>query len=202
MKTILKSFFVLCCFATLLLTSCQKEEIDTQQTVTENLTNNDDARLAAIMTAEELEAFNEKKSALPEIDPTNLPVVNRGPVTYIAELCGPNVRGTHAVNNSIFNPAFWDYYSFNGTAGDAVTIYVPRTTAAMDVYAEVYFGTVTDSDDLFSLPLIAFADDNAPDPFGSCFADPFIEVVLPFTGTYTLCVADYLGCGSDHGYFL
>jgi hypothetical protein len=130
-------------------------------------------------------------------------VTTRTPISYIGQLCpGVTVSGSAPTANSIFNSALWDYYSFNGCAGDVVTIYGPRTgTCNMDPAFYLAAGKTTDSN-LSGLTVLAFADDEVYN-CGGCFADPLLSgYVLPTTGVYTVAFFDYLSCGPDRTYDL
>jgi hypothetical protein len=127
-----------------------------------------------------------------------VPQVGAAPITYVGELFdGDVVTGTVPIW-SINYPEQWDYYSFYATAGDAPTIHADRLTSAMDPAMSLYFGTITDSDDLGTITLLASADDNngIPHGVGGSYADPIITgYALPSTGYYTLAVYDYWGDG-------
>ncbi|GHC62580.1 hypothetical protein [Ulvibacter litoralis] len=134
-------------------------------------------------------------------------VQSKAAITYISELCEDVVSGTYAYENTWNNAALWDYYSFEGTAGDVVDISLLRTTPGMDVMSILFFGTTTTSDGLhpFSpstnpdMTYLGFWDDNIPNP--SCFGDAgTFGFILPYTGTYTFAVNDNSGCGFPKNY--
>lgn len=134
---------------------------------------------------------------------------SRAPVVYAPELCGDVVSSSHSGLNSIFDASLWDYYYFNGIAGDVVTIFVPRTSAAMDPGFSLFEGTVAVSDGVSAfdggpdMVFLEFRDDGIPDPFDSCWEDPELaSYVLPSTGSYTIAVFDLDGCGSPLNYEL
>jgi hypothetical protein len=143
---------------------------------------------------------SDKLKLYQSLSPEANAVSTRVPIEYISVLCDVPISHTHPYTWSWSNPALADYFYFNGTAGDAVTIYVQRTNPYMDPIAQLSFGTISDSDNYGTLTVIATADDNQPDPFGSCYGDPFISVTLPNTGTYTLAVWDFISCGDPHTY--
>jgi len=175
------------CSALAITVSCKKEQV---QTLTKDV---------AGPTVKNVELRNPEKDAmLAEMDFSDRPA--KKAITYSGTLCGSTINATHATVNSINDPGYWDYYSFSGNAGDAVTVYIPRTSAGMDVYGEVRFGSITDSDDWYSLESIASGDDDIEDPFGGCFADPYMVFNLPYTGTYTLGVADFISCSTPLEY--
>ena len=128
--------------------------------------------------------------------------------SYIGEICEDDILGTaspRARNDS----SRWDYYYFNGAAGDVVSLSVTRLTPDMDPAMALYQGTTDDSSgvDYYSggsnMTFLTNADDNVLDPFGSCYDDPAITgFVLPATGTYTVAVYDYLSCGPELTYVL
>ncbi|GHC62586.1 hypothetical protein [Ulvibacter litoralis] len=133
-------------------------------------------------------------------------VQSKAAITYLSELCGDVVSGTSSLN-SYDDASLWGFYSFEGTAGDAVDISVLRTNPGMDVGMTLYFGTTTTSDGLDAFgpstnPDMTYLnnwDDNIPNP--SCFSDPGVSgYVLPNTGVYTLVVYDVLGCGDPYTY--
>ena len=127
-----------------------------------------------------------------------VPQAGGAPITYVGELFDGDVVIGDVPLWSIGSPELWDYYSFYATAGDVPTIHADRLTSAMDPAMSLYFGTITDSDDLGTMAFIAVADDNngIPHGVGGWFADPIISgYVLPSTGYYTLAVYDFIGQG-------
>jgi prepilin-type processing-associated H-X9-DG protein len=177
--------------------SCSKDEFAPSKL--RDTTTADPATLG--ITQEYLAQYNEKMALLPE--PAENQLTNRSPITYIGELCGTGpFYGTHGYFRSITNSALWDYYSFYGTAGDLVTIDGDRLSCEMDLSFSLYYGTTEDnagvspSNGGSDMTFIGFADDQqAPYCTPACFSygDPYLSVVLPSTGFYTLAVYDYIG---------
>ena len=153
--------------------------------------------LANHLQGEQLDAYNTKIAALPV--PEKKAITPRTPVSYISSLCNGTVTGVHEYTYDIGNPATWSYYSFCANAGDVVTITLFREapTCSWDPAYNLYFGTITDSDDLVNLTHIAFRDDElAPNCPDTCFAfgDATGTFTLPSTGVYTLGVFDFISC--------
>jgi hypothetical protein len=132
---------------------------------------------------------------------------SRAPISYTGtNICEGQVYSGTAVAGGISNSAVWDYYSFNGTAGDIVTITVERTgNCFMDPAFSLFFGTTGNSDGVTddnggpSMQFLAFQDDDFLNCIiADCFSDPILSnYVLPFTGTYTVAVYDFISCGGD-----
>jgi hypothetical protein len=94
-----------------------------------------------------------------------------------------------------------DFWTFSGTAGQVVNIRGTRLNNNLDPALSLYRGVITPGTDysLFdpfdnfdSVTFLATADDEipAPGPFG----DPFLRIVLPSTGVYTIAIG---GAASD-----
>jgi hypothetical protein len=202
MKTLLSFSILAVCCAALLITSCKQEagvSPSSDSAFKKNLEH-----FASKLTGEDLDAFTAKAAGLESredfVDHVST-VSARTPVSYIAHLCGETITHTHLYTTSIGNYALGDYYSFSGNAGDPVSIYVARVCEGdMDPIAEVWFGTISDSDEIWSLEIISGSDDAIYGPCGGCFADPYMAFNLPYTGTYTLVVWDFFSCGSPHVY--
>lgn len=114
-----------------------------------------------------------------------------------------------SVSQDSVNPANWDFWTFEGTAGESERFTVRRLSEALDPALGIWFGTEADTDSYTSLfddslntMQVAFADDeiNTPGPFG----DPTVRFTLPETGTYTVAVASFISDPSDEplGYTL
>lgn len=131
----------------------------------------------------------------------------RAPISYAGVICGDDINGSTSLN-SYDNVAAAAFYSFDGTAGDVVSLNVTRTSPGLDPGMALFFGTTTDSNgiDVFGnggpdMTYLGDWDDNVADPFGSCFSDPAVSgLILPSTGTYTLIVYDVLGCGAPYNF--
>jgi hypothetical protein len=119
-------------------------------------------------------------------------------ITYTT-ICNADPITGDGAGTTIGDPATWNYFTFNGTAGSLVTISVTRTGCGIDPAISLYDGTVANTDDLYLLPFLAFADDEIGAPCGF-FADPYLAYVLPTTGAYTLGVYNFIGAGGDMGY--
>jgi Bacterial pre-peptidase C-terminal domain len=182
---------LICCSVMFWITACKKDQFTSGDPAGPDRNQG--------LSGEALVAYNTKLATLQSLNPV-MPASERGPVTYKGALCGINVSAAHATAFSLGDPQYWDYYEFSGNAGDEITILVQRTSPAMDPYAEIRLGTITDSDNWYGLMLVAAGDDNVDDPFNSCNNDPYIQFTLPESGVYTLGVADFISCGSPLTY--
>lgn len=124
---------------------------------------------------------------------------------------GETVTGELSSENSVSeaNPENWDFWTFEGTAGNSERFTARRLSRELDPAFGIWFGTETDTDsysDLFSdslnTSLVSFADDQISDP--GPFGDPTVRFTLPETGTYTIAVASFISDASDEplGYTL
>jgi hypothetical protein len=134
---------------------------------------------------------------------------SRSSISYIDRLCPDETYSGTASAGSIGNSANWDYYYFEGNTGDVVTILARRTGGCgMDPAFSLYFGTTTSSAGVNvgnggpDMTFLAYRDDNVYH-CGSCWSDPLLlSYVLPFSGTYTVAVYDYISCGGALTYDL
>ncbi len=99
-----------------------------------------------------------------------------------------------------------DFYVFLAQAGDSVSIGATRTDCGLDPAIFLWYGSAADTD---SLLLLGIADDNVAPPAScvdSCvpFADPYGDLIIPFTGYYTVSVWEFISepCLEDGGYEL
>jgi len=85
-------------------------------------------------------------------------------------------------------PEDWDYYTFNGVEGDILTIVCDTTllgvTSYLDPIVRVWDDTGSEVD-------IAYNDQNGLAPGLYPLNDSFIQMELPYTGTYYITVYDY-----------
>lgn len=166
-----------------LTVSCEKEAIDP--------TNNSDLNNESVSI--------DKMEIIKTLIENN--EVSKNPNVSInsTELCGETWHTTHNFNNSFSNSDYWDYYHFNGTAGDLISIAVTRITSTMDPGFSLFFGTSTATEGVTifdggeNMTFLEWRDDEIP---MECYGDPFLEnYVLPSTGTYTIAVMDVQSCG-------
>lgn len=197
---------LLTCIAVVSLQSCAKEQAtELPQAVVQTDVSAPSANDLGF-SAEEFSVYNDKMAEVNILSENAQRVSLRAPVNYLAQLCSSILSATHQTVGSLNDAEFWDYYYFTGEAGDAVTIFVPRTSPGMDPSISLFFGTTTSSTGVSTgdggpdMTFLAFADDNNVDPFNSCFGDPSINLVLPTTGTYTLAVQDFASCGTPLEY--
>lgn len=128
---------------------------------------------------------------------------------------GETVTGEVSSENSVFDvnnnpiPANWDFWTFEGTAGNSERFTARRLSTELDPAFGIWFGTEADTDsysglfsDSLNTSLVASADDEISDP--GPFGDPTVRFTLPETGTYTIAVASYISDPSDEplGYTL
>jgi hypothetical protein len=113
------------------------------------------------------------------------------PITYEGSL-DDNAGHTGAIHDPFATGTDW--WTFTGVVGDTITLNVRRLNFRLDPALYLYFGIQTDTDSLSNL--IASADDEVP-RFGP-YGDPRLSgFALPYTGTYTVAVWDFLSncCG-------
>lgn len=198
MKNFQKFLLPVFLFAAILFTNgCQKESIA-------ELQENKTALIQATLSDAQLEAVQAKLAAIPAPDP-NL-VSSRTPVTY-SQLCpGPPTYGT-ATEYSVNSPQNWDYYSFEGLAGQEVTISAFRIECDNELAMSLFFGTTNNTNGVSfnsggpNMTFLAFQDDDVPSC--GCAMDPLLSgFILPNSGTYTLAVFNFGSCGNpmlDYG---
>ena len=86
-----------------------------------------------------------------------------------------------------------DYWSFGGSAGDRVTVWVDRGEGEFDPFFFLYQGLYSDTVDVFSALALAFADDELLPALPGPFGDPeLLDFVLPSDSFYTVVVVDGL----------
>lgn len=136
----------------------------------------------------------------------NTPLKASGPLNYMGDLCPGDDFTATTPKQSFGNPENWNYYRFQGVAGEVANINVVRVDCGMDPSFSLYFGTSAVLDGISAtgssnpdLTFVAFRDDQVARPAscdGTCFAwgDPGPDVVLPSTGWYTLAVYDFASC--------
>lgn len=134
-------------------------------------------------------------------------ISTRSAITYSGELCEDVISATHSTLNSYNQSEFWDYYSFEGTAGDVVSISVDRTSPGFDAGSSLFFGTTNDNSGVSwynggaNMTHLVGRDDDQCNIGCDCWEDPLISgYSLPSTGTYTFAVFDVLGCGQPFNY--
>jgi hypothetical protein len=186
--------FAIACCCLLTFNSCEKNEITPQEeevAVTKSLSNFERQMLES-MTPEKRSSHLERRGD--KIKILERPVVSNG------VLCPDSPVLDDAIPNSRLDLGGADYWTFYGVEGDLATIDVTRISCGMDPWLALVEGIITDTDELeFAL---AIGDDEVPAPAScasSCFAwaDPSISGNLPYTGFYTVIVADWLSCGTD-----
>ena len=94
----------------------------------------------------------------------------------------------------------WDFYAFNGQAGKILTVICDTTQVSGGSYADPIVG-VYDS----NYNEIALNDQNGLAPGLYPSNDSFVQVVLPYTGTYYITVNDFwedVGNTADYKYYL
>ncbi len=166
----------------LILTSCE------EQTIVEP-----DAELAPqLKTDLAIEPLNEEKL---QMKGDERPLFARKSGAYLG--CPADGTTGEAIFRGYSTSDSGNFYSFTGTAGDAISIGVHRTTSAMDPVLQLRLGTVPVGTSVFTLPPVGVADDNngIPHGVGGFFADPLLVMVLPTTGEYTLAIWDFIGAG-------
>ncbi|MEO0373995.1 MAG: PEP-CTERM sorting domain-containing protein, partial [Cyanobacteria bacterium P01_A01_bin.17] len=106
----------------------------------------------------------------------SLALVNLKPATAVSltftgsissgEAVTDTVPAENSVSQDSFNPANWDYWTFEGIAGESERFTARRLTEALDPALGIWFGTETDTDSYTSLfgdslntTLVASADD-------------------------------------------
>jgi hypothetical protein len=109
------------------------------------------------------------------------------------------VTGTVSSENSTALPQNWDFWTFEGIAGDVRQFTARRLDAGLDTALSIWLGTESDTDSYTSFsepsantPLLAFADDQLTSLIGGPFGDPTVQLTLPETGTYTIAVLSFL----------
>jgi hypothetical protein len=122
------------------------------------------------------------------------------PIVYAGTLSDgvpANGSNTQIPGNSV-NPNGADYWQFQATAGDAITVFGDRQTGHYDMAFWIFFGTFGDTTD-FGLVFdasdpgfIAFADDEDPPNIAGPFGDPRSVFNAPVTGFYTVAVTNFL----------
>jgi len=134
-------------------------------------------------------------------------VASASPVVYDGVLV-PLVPATGSVNGFSWflgNGSQVDYWRFDGTAGQTLTLTVNRLNGNLDPALSFYSGTTTADTSLFSassswggLTFLGSLDDEHP-PFltPGPDGDPFGSFVLPSTGAYTVVVGG--GNSTDAG---
>ncbi len=187
---------IMCCSAvSVTLTNCKKETAPVKESSVNTLSK------ANI----NLTKWNKLRSILKEKNLSKIGKarINTQSVSY-TELCVGETYSAEATPNSIFDASQFHYYSFEGKAGDDVTIYAKRTgNCAMDPAFSVYYGTTNDFTDVYyfdggaNMTFLEFSDDEELATCGfTCFADPLLSgFVLPYTGKYTVAVFDFASCG-------
>ena len=172
-------------------------------------------QMAKILSPEDLIAHNEKMAIYNELVANGEIEVNPssyqgGGMAYLGNVCdaSPALGVPHSAGNGsrAGDPNLWDFYCFNGTAGDVVTIDVDRVGGGMDPIAGLWSGFGTDATGISllfggggsgnaELIFVASGDDDECNGVCDCFLDPLFIATLPVTGIYTIGVADFVGCG-------
>jgi len=196
MKSITRFLVLLLCVVVLAIISCEKEDEIKQSpdVLSEDLK----------LSIEEEAAYYQKLAACPK--PTEEKLSTRSPITYLGSICdeytviGAALDRAWYIGSSSYRYDNGDYYCFYGNAGDEVTIRVFRINKYGDPIAQLRYGMVTDGDDWADYSQIIWTSDDIIDECGSCYADPYREFTLPYTGVYSLGVWDYASCGSCEEY--
>lgn len=182
MRTPRKLFLIISCLA-LFIFSCTEEK-NTQLPEDANLTTTSDFEQSLIN-----KVGSEGATQLIE----DLNDSARFPINYDGQLCPDAVNFGEAVYRGFSNLNNADFWYFNGSAGDVVSIQVDRVSCEMDPVMRLYLG----SGDTSSLSYLTGADDNngqACAPACYSFADPKINgYVLPVTAVYTVAIWDFAG---------
>lgn len=96
------------------------------------------------------------------------------------------------------------FWTFDGTAGDNITLSVLRQEINHDPIMAIWFGVEADTNDYVDLfsdsintSLVGSFDDNQPDLFNGPFSDPLANITLSDTGTYTVAIADHTADSFD-----
>ena len=179
--------------ATIFMLSCEEETIISPESaeIQTQLNDGEPSEKLQLYLGRLAAQKNKKGTAARIIDESN----------YKAELCGEITEG--AFENYI--PFYWyeeelyevyepHLYTFNGTEGDEISIYIPRKTANFDPAFTIFDDSFETISDPWTGALI-YADDEVASEYGGCFADPMIEnFVLPYTGSYTLVVIMLSAC--------
>lgn len=126
------------------------------------------------------------------------------PVVYSGTLASGGTVNGNVGTNSVADSALWDYYQFNGTAGDVVSITLNRADALSDPGVALFFGLGVDSAGATAEPggsstdgsltfLIEDDDSGSNTPPGAFFNALISGYVLPSTGIYTIAAYDVSG---------
>lgn len=158
-----------------------------------------------IRAAEEPMSF-EEKLALTGGAHRSLRELQTTPLRYKGTICRAETKGitTCRTAGSSCLSNQWDYWKLNLQAGVAYTIEVDRISCIMDPAVTLLEGIGTtiptgcfDDAGSAELALVAFADDNDPEPAyclgaeSSPFADPKFVVTPSASGPFTLAVVNY-----------
>lgn len=199
----MKRITIICCLLLMVtfFNSCEKETIIPAENSTINNQTIENAAIDKLELMKQRYGNDQAKRDKSELSAQGVAI------TYLANLCNAPISGTYGYVNTSGYPELWDYYYFNGEAGDIITIYAPRTSPDMDPMISLYFGTATTSEGIdpyyggAEMTFLIYGDDEVADVFESCYADPQIaNYQLPYTGTYTLAVFDAAGCGTNLTY--
>lgn len=120
------------------------------------------------------------------------------PVTYEGTLL-PGITRIGAIGDpGLSGSPNDDFWKFSGVVGQQISLIGNRLESGLDLAMRLYSGVGIDT---ASLMLIAFADDNYPElpGYAGPFADPRIDIALPFTGQYTVQMWDYLSASAPPG---
>lgn len=179
MKTLLKLLTI--AIAIIIATSCENESSNTETG----------------STAEKMELLKSK---------ADFSLKGEGPLIYLSQLYPGDDFIAQTPKITFWHPSDWNYYKFFGIAGQIANINIVRVDCEMDPAFTLYYGTSTTTEGLSynnstnpDLTYVVFRDDDIDRPAeceGTCFAfwDPAPDVLLPYTGWYTLAVYDAFSC--------
>lgn len=192
-------FPILITLVIIFFSSCQKEEISPNSDVYLHNTIDDETPItekSPISVSEHSEKFTEDFAS------SRSPISFSGILTNGVESIGAgNRKRTWALGDY----ANMDYWTIEGSEGDLVTITIQRIDCTMDPISHIRFGTANTVSEYLDLEIIAEGDDEMYPPNlcdeAACtpFKDPLYSFTMPYSGAYTIVVADYLGCSEGFG---
>jgi hypothetical protein len=128
-------------------------------------------------------------------------------IVYEGDLTGYGTQTGQVIGDSLLDPALFDYWTFDGTAGVTINLRADRLEFEPDLIMSLFFGHAVDTTEFDDLSTSSFhtwlvtSDDVNNDPFGGPYADPEFQFILPSTGTYTILVAEHTADASSPGPF-
>lgn len=150
--------------------------------------------------------FEVDSLVIAEIDPGDVPPPPPpSPVNYQGTLASDEVLFGSISAQSTTGPELAEFYQLFGMQGEAVTITVERLESDLDPAFFVVEGLFEDNaelEDLVTLPIVAFANDELPPATGvGPFGDPSTTFTLALegTGAYTVVVLNFDSGPNDGG---